>query len=164
MMNQCPQLQQLPENVKKYWEEKQRELEDTLIQFSYTVFVIPSNLVFAEKTGILYLMERDLWFEDFPKPPLFFLNTASKYKKTLIQIPRQTITNVELLSQSTLHEIVQGKPQHSGIFQNIFRLIRSEPLYLLVSGVQDSGQAFQYAFRDLQNPESWVPALQVRKT
>lgn len=160
MTNQHPLLQHLPESVRKYWEEKQRELEDTLILFSYTIFVTPTNLPPTEKAGILYLMKRNLWFEDFPKPPLFFLNIASKYEKTLIQIPRQAVTRVKLIRQSALNDLTQGKRQHSGIIQNILRLISSDPFYLIVSGTQESGASFQYAFRDLQEPESWVRALQ----
>ncbi len=157
---QCPQLKQLPENVRTFWEEKQRELGEKLLLFSYTIFVKPTSFPPPEKSGIFYLMERNLWFEDFPKPPLFFLNRDSKYKKTLIQIPRQSITTVELVKQSVLDQVLQNKQRRPGFIQKLMRLISPDPLYLLVSGNQGSGNSFQYAFRELNDPDAWLQALQ----
>lgn len=161
MPNQCPKLQQLPENVRKFWEDKQRELEDTLILFSYATFVESPSFPGTGKSGILYLMEQNLWFEDFEKPPIFFLSQKSTYTKTLIQIPRHAITNVGLVRGSVLDEFLRGKRAPFEIKHNIFwRLIHSDSVHLVVSGAQDSGTSFQYIFRDLDEPESWVRILQ----
>ena len=156
----CPQLDQLPENVQTFWEEKQNELGERLLLFSYAIFVNPDHFPLPEKSGILYLMERNLWFEDFPKPPLFFLNRTSKYKKTLIQISRQTITSVELIKQSGLEEVFWGKPSGAGFLRNIAKLISPDPTYLLLSASQNAENPSRYAFREINDPKAWLQALQ----
>ena len=163
MTTQHPELDQLPENVRTFWEEKQHELNDTLLSFSYSILVLYTRMPSTEKSGILYLMGRDLWFEDFPKPPLFFLGRSSSYKKTLIQIPRHTIAKVELVKQSALktgHDYqARETTQQIGFMQRILQLFTSDPLYLLISGDSESGEPFQYAFRELNDPNAWVAVL-----
>ena len=157
---QCPQLDQLPENVQTFWEEKQNELGERLLLFSYAIFVNPAHLPLPEKSGILYLMEQNLWFEDFPKPPLFFLNRTSKYKKTLIQIPRQAISSVELIKQSGLEEIFLRKRPGSGFFRSIAKLMSPESTYLLLAASQNAENPSRYAFREINDPKTWLQALQ----
>jgi hypothetical protein len=157
---QFPRLDQLPENVQTFWEEKQNELGERLLLFSYAIFVNPAHFPLPEKSGILYLMEQNLWFEDFPKPPLFFLNRTSKYKKTLIQIPRQTIATVELIKQSGLEEVFLGKRSGSGFFRYIAKLMSPEPTYLFISESQNTENPSGYAFREINDPKTWLQALQ----
>jgi hypothetical protein len=161
MATPCPQLQHLPDNVKAFWEDKQRDLDDTLLLFSYSIMATLPNFPFPEITGILYLMQRDLWFEDFPKPPLFFLNRPSKYQKTLIQIPRTSITEVQLLRQSALEAMLRDTPQQTPEFlRKLSRFFSRDPYYLVVTGVSMAGKAFQYAFREVNDPDSWLQTLQ----
>jgi hypothetical protein len=157
MSKECPQLEKLSENVRTFWEDKQRELEDTLLRFSYAILTTPGQYFLVEKPGILYLMKKNLWFEDFPKPPLFFFARSSSQKKTLIQIPLETVENFEAIQQPALHELFLGQKPRSGVLQGIFR--RSNPRYLLVSGKHAADSDFRYAFRELDNPESWVQTL-----
>ena len=58
MSIQTPQLAHLSENVRLFWEEKQQELGETLLKFSYTIFVEPVRFPALEKSGIFYLMDR----------------------------------------------------------------------------------------------------------
>jgi hypothetical protein len=160
MSHQCPQLEKLPDNIRKFWEDKQTELEDTLIRFSYAILTIPTQFAPIEKNGILYLMKRNLWFEDFQKPPFFiFMRSSSQYKKTIIQMPLETLENFEVVRQSALEELITGEKPRLGFFHNIFRLMRVDPIYLFVSGKETSGNTFQYAFRELDDPESWSRTL-----
>lgn len=159
MSIQTPQLEHLSENVRIFWEEKQQELGETLLKFSYAIFVEPVRFPALEKSGIFYLMERNLWFEDFPKSPLFFFNKTSTYKKTRLQIPRSSISAVELVKRSTFEEKFFGRKPPSGIFQNILGIFNPEPTYLIISMTQDSGTPIQYAFRELDDPENWLQAL-----
>jgi hypothetical protein len=160
MPDQCPQLKKLPEHVRKFWEDKQKEFEDTLIRFSYAILIIPSQISPIQKSGILYLMKRNLWFEDFPKPALFsFIITTPQYKKTMIQMPLETLENVKVIPQSVLNELLLGKKHRSAFSQGIFRWLNPDPACLLVSGKEVSGNRFQYAFRELDDPGSWVLTL-----
>ena len=160
MAKQCPQLEKLPENVRNFWEDKQRELDDILLRFSYAILTLPSQFPPIEKSGILYLMKSNLWFEDFPKPPLFFfVKSTSQYKKTIIQMPLETLENVETIRQSALHDFLLEKNRGLGFLRNIFRLASPDPMYLFISGKLASGNYFQYAFRELDDLESWLLTL-----
>ena len=160
MSEECPQLKNLPENVREFWEDKQRELDDTLLRFSYAILTVPGQYFLVEKVGLIYLMKKNLWFEDFQKPPFFlFAKNTSQYKKTIIQIPLETLENFEIIRQSALQELLLDKKPRSGFFQNLFQLIGSEPTYLLISGQQTADSSFRYAFRELDNPESWIQML-----
>ncbi len=164
MITECPQLEKLPENVRTFWEKKQQELDDTLLRFSYAILTTPGQYFLAEKAGILYLMKKNLWFEDFQKPAFFlFARGSSQYKKTLIQIPLEAGERFETIRQSALHELFLGKKPRSGFLRDIFHLIRNDPLYLLISGKQIADSRFQYAFRELDDPESWVQTLSAWK-
>ena len=111
---QCPQLDQLPENVQTFWEEKQNELGERLLLFSYAIFVNPAHFPLPEKSGILYLMEQNLWFEDFPKPPLFFFSSA-----------------VSFLNSGVVVAIGKNVMRSNFFIQTTPRLLFSFPLLLL---------------------------------
>jgi hypothetical protein len=160
MPDQCPQLAQLPEKVRKFWEDKQRECHDTLLRFSFAVLTDPSQKFQIEKSGLLYLMQTNLWFEDFPKSSsLMFLFGAQSYEKTMIQIPLATLEAVKPIRQSALNELLPGKKRSAGFAYGFFRFLFPDPLWLLLSGQNVFGKPFQYAFRVMDNPESWAVTL-----
>lgn len=157
---QCPQLYKLPPNIRQFWEEKQQECGEQVILFSYAVLLGLPEASAPEKSGILYLMERNLWFEDFPKPPFFLFNRAATYKKTLLQIPRATILTVELVKKSGLEVRLQGKAPRTGMLQKLFALFTPDPAYLRVEQRQDSKAPDMYYFREVNEPEAWIQAFQ----
>ncbi|GAK60243.1 hypothetical protein U27_00134 [Candidatus Vecturithrix granuli] len=156
---QCPQLQDLPRNIQQFWEEKQQECGEQVIIFSYAVLLGSSEAPTPEKSGILYLMERNLWFEDFPKPPFFLFNRATTYKKTLLQIPRTTILTVELIKKSGFEVCLQGKPSRTGALQKLFTIFVPDPVYLRVVQRRDGQESDLYYFRELNEPEAWIQAF-----
>ncbi|PIE33480.1 hypothetical protein CSA56_11800 [candidate division KSB3 bacterium] len=160
MSTQCPQLDQIPDNIRTYWEKKQQERGEALYRFSFAVLVQPGRIPATEKSGILYIMERNVWFEDFPKPPLFFLNQSSNYKKTEIHISRASIIGAELLRQSAFEERFFDKRPSSGLLQNILTLFKTDPIYCIISERQKNGSLFQHVFRGLEEAEDWLKALQ----
>jgi len=157
---QCPQLHNLPPNIRQFWEEKQQECGEQVIIFSYAVLLGSPEASAPEKSGILYLMERNLWFEDFPKPPFFLYNRATTYKKTLLQIPRTTILSVELIRKSGLEVRLQGKSPRIGALQKFFALFTPDPVYLRVTQKQENGGTRTYQFREVNESEAWIQAFQ----
>ncbi len=162
MSVQCPKLDHLSENIRTYWEEKQQERGETLHQFSYAILVEPVRFPAPEKSGILYIMEHNVWFEDFPKPPLFFLNSPSNYKKTQFHIPRTSITDVELITRSAFEQRFFDKQPSSGPLQGILNIFKTDPVYCIISERQENGDLLQHVFREVDEPEGWLKALQPR--
>lgn len=159
---QCPQLEKLPEQIRAFWQKKEAECNDGLVRFSYAVRLIPSGFVIAEQGGLLYLMERDLWFEDFPKSSMFtfLFQNAPVYEKTRIQIPVTTITQGRIVSPSEMKSLLFETPARSSRFQQILASIfESRTRHLFLSGTDTTGQPFRYAFRDIDDPVAWVHAL-----
>lgn len=156
----CPQLRDLPDNVQQFWEEKQQEHGEQLIMFSYAVLLGNPATTAPEKSGILYLMERHLWFEDFPKPPLFLFTRTTTYKKTLIQIPRSSITKVDLVTKSGVDARLHGKMPRNGALQRFFFLFTPDPVYLHLLQEPEGADSMTYCFREVNEPESWVHVLQ----
>ena len=160
MPEQCPQLAKLPAQSRKFWEDKQRELQDTLIRFSYAVLTVPAELSSVDQSGLLYLMQQNLWFEDFPKPPpLISIGKPREYQKTLIRMPVAALEKFEVIPESVLKMRFQDKPQHSGFFRNLAYFLGVNPKYLLFSGKLAAGSRFQYAFREIDEPQVWVQTL-----
>lgn len=157
---QCPQLRDLSPNIQQFWEEKQQECGEQLVMFSYAIFLGTPETSSPEKSGILYLMERNLWFEDFPKPPIFLLTRSTTYKKTLLQIPRESITKVELVKKSGVDGRLQRKMPRNGRLQKLFSLFRAEPVYLHLVREQEGVDSMTYNFRELNDPEAWKQGLQ----
>ena len=155
-----PKIAQLPENVRSYWEEKQQQTGEQLQLFSYAILVEVTQFPPLEKSGLLYLMERHLWFEDFQKPGFFLFNTTPSYQKTMIQIARQTLTQVELMRESALEQALFGRKWRSGGFSRLFQFLSPDPKYLVISATSETKSSARYVFRDLEQPEEWVQALQ----
>jgi hypothetical protein len=161
MNQECPQLAALSENVRRFWEEKQAKLQDTLLRFSYAVLTLPSGFTTVEKSGLLYLMKHNLWFEDFPKSSTFatLFQRSSQYEKMLLQLPLETVEQVQVLPQVALDTFFVEFSVRSNPFQWIARMFGIGPKYLCVTGKDVSGHDVRYAFRDVTEPEVWEQAI-----
>ncbi len=161
MIPECPQLQNLPANARKFWEEKERTLHDTLLRFSYTVCVEPADGVLREKSGLLYLMRQNLWFEDFPRSSAFssLFQQSGEYTKTQVQIPLHAITEARLLTSPELGpELLAPRPSSGGVLE-FFRLFKPTPTTLFLAGSDASEHAIRCAFRELDGPNGWYQTL-----
>lgn len=162
-MQQQHQFDQLPEDARQFWLEKQRQLNATIQRFSYAILVIPTRMPPVEKSGLLYVTAHNLWFEDFEKPPLFFLKTSSRYKKTLLQMPVSTLGTIETMLQSTLEEDILHPRKRAGFWAPLWRLLNADPVHLVITGTDSAGQEYRYAFRELDDPDAWMHSLSTLK-
>jgi hypothetical protein len=161
MSQTCPQLHHLPANVREFWEAKQQALHDTLVRFSYSVLVEPTAMMLRETSGLLYLMEQNLWFEDFPKSSAFasLFQQNAGYTKTQIQLPRAAITDARLTPAAELGQVLLGKRPSSSEFLAFFRVFAPRPTTLVLTARDAAGQPVHCAFRDLDDAEAWYHAL-----
>ena len=154
-----PALQKLPDNVRAFWEAKEREYDERLIKFSYSTWIEPVRFPYPEKSGLCYLMERHLCFEDFPKSGLFFFNKPEVYAKISFRIPLADISSVELLRLSEFEEKFFGRSYSRGWFAGLIPFLHPEPLVLVIGARQPSHQIAYTVFRDLDEPEAWQSLL-----
>lgn len=161
MIQESPQLHTLPANVRKFWEEKQQTLQETLLRFSYGVLVEPGELILREKSGLIYLMDRNLWFEDFPKNSTFasLFQQGIEYTKTHVHFPRHSITHIRLVPAAEVETMfLSARPSSAGIL-GFFRLFKPRPNTLVMDAVTGEGRAAQVALRDLDDPDMWYRLL-----
>ena len=160
MPEQLVQLDQLSEDIRAFWEQKQQEFGEGLVKFSYGILMNPKGSSMSEKCGVVYLMEQHVCFEDFYKAPLFFQTNAPQFKKTQLRIPRASITKGEILQQKEFEKRFFGQEPSSGILQNILNIFRQKPSYLVLTEIQNPETPRTHIFRDLDEPERWLEALQ----
>ena len=154
-----PELQKLPDNVRAFWEAKEREFDERLIKFSYSTWIEPVRFPYPEKSGLCYLMERHLCFEDFPKGGLFFFNKPEAYTKISFRISLEDICSMELLRLSEFEEKFFGRAYSRGWLAGLFPFLHPEPTVLVVGARQPSNQVVYTVFRDLDEPEAWLSLL-----
>lgn len=161
MTQECPQLQNLPANVRKFWDDKQQALHDTLQRFSYGVLVESADVMVRETSGLLYLMRQDLWFEDFPKSSIFssLFQQNADYTKTLLQFPITTISEIRLVPSFELARLLLDVTRSSGGIFSFFRMFTPRQNTLFLAGKDATGHDFKCAFRDLDDPSAWHQAL-----
>ena len=161
MTQECPQLKNLSPNIRKFWEDKEQTLQDTLLRFSYGVFIEPAEVILREKSGLLYLMRQNLWFEDFPKSSTFsaLFEQRSQYTKTQIQIPCASIAEVHLVPAIELGSIFLGKRPSSAGILGALRLFKPRPNTIVLRGTDAAGNPLHCALRDLDGADEWYQAL-----
>ena len=164
MPEQLAPLDQLPEDVRKFWEQKQQEFGEGLVKFSYGIYMSFKTSPITEKCGIIYLMEQHLCFEDFYKAPLFFQTKAPEFKKTQFRIPRASIAKTEILQKEEFEKKFLGQEPSSSLFQNILNIFRSRSTYLEITETQETAVPTLHIFRDLDDPELWLKALQPKES
>ena len=154
-----PDIQKFPENVRTFWEAKEREFNERLIKFSYSVWIEPIRLPYPEKSGLCYLMERHLCFEDFPKAGFFLFNKPEAYTKTSFRIPVAEIYSVELLRLSEFEVKFFGRSYSRGWLAGLFPFLHPEPVVLVLGVRHNSNQVAYTVFRELDDPEAWCSLL-----
>jgi hypothetical protein len=112
-------------NVTEFWAEKEREFGEKKVLSSFARY-LGGHPRFETKTeGLLYLMSRSLWFENFEKGPNIF-GIAPPFEKVIFRIPLSSITAVEAIPEKELFH-----RDRSLLFLNR-RRINQKPEYLLV--------------------------------
>jgi hypothetical protein len=132
------------------------------LRFSYAILLSPVKYVMTEKAGLLYLMQRALWFEDFPKSSMFsfiYQGTTASYEKTRLQMPLTNVTDCRIISSAEFESMTSETPARTGWWQQVLGIFKAAPSYFYVAGADETGQAFRYAFRDLDAPETWVQSV-----
>ncbi len=153
------ELNKLPDNVRTFWEAKEREFGEQLIKFSYSVWIEPIRFPCPEKSGLCFLMEGHLCFEDFPKSGLFLFNKPEAYTKVSFRIPLADVCSVELLRLSEFEEKFFGRSYSRGWFGGLLPFLHPEPTVLVVGSRQNSSQVVYTVFRDIDEPEAWLSLL-----
>ncbi len=131
-----------------FWKEKETEYNGKIEYKTFTRLVGTLNEKKKELSGLLYIVDSKLVFEDFEKEGGFlgmlFKKSKSNYEKTIIIINLSDISGITQISQGTAAGRISGAPGPakpiSG-FMKFFSIIVNEVLLL-------NGEGFYFEILD----------------
>ncbi|HXL02296.1 MAG TPA: zinc ribbon domain-containing protein [Candidatus Atribacteria bacterium] len=88
-------------SVSEFWQEKEKEFGEKKILSGFSRYLGGHPRFEAISDGLLFLMSRSLWFENFEKGPSIF-GIAPPFKKVIFRILLSQIEDVESLPEKEL--------------------------------------------------------------
>lgn len=139
-------------SVSEYWKQKENEYGEKLILSAFARY-LGGHPRFDRKTeGLLFLMNKSLWFENFEKGPNIF-GFASPFEKVLIRLPLSRIADAHLIPESELFS--EGL---LGASSNIRRINR-KPEYLGIPFQDEWEREGTLYFDSMVEIHTWLKEL-----
>ena len=139
-------------SVSDFWQEKESEYSEKRILSSFARY-LGGHARFENSTeGLLFLMSKSLWFENFEKGANIF-GFAFPFEKVIIRIPlsrigqTKTVAEKELVSRGILHPNVN------------VRRINRKPEYLSVGYIDEWGREKELFFDSMIDLPLWHQAV-----
>ncbi len=139
-------------SVSDFWQEKESEYSEKRILSSFARY-LGGHARFENTTeGLLFLMSKSLWFENFEKGANIF-GFAFPFEKVIFRIPlsrigqTKTIPEKELISQGILHPNMN------------VRRVNRRPEYLSVSYIDEWGREKELFFDSMIDLSQWHQAI-----
>ncbi len=139
-------------SVSEYWQKKEEEYQEKKVLSAFSRY-LGGHPRFDHKTeGLLFLMTKSLWFENFEKGPNIFGFSAA-FEKVLIRLPLSRVGNVRAMSEADLVE--------KGIVSNSLntRRINRKPEYLAVDFQDEWGVEGTMYFDTMVDVSTWLTQL-----
>jgi len=109
-----------------FWEERESQKGGKVKFYTYAKYLGRSNLESSELGGLLYIIDKKLYFEDFEKDNWFskILGQKKKYEKTELNINIDSIKELKTTSKGSALNCITGviDDESTKIFLNLQRL------------------------------------------
>lgn len=139
-------------SVTEFWQEKEKEFGEKRILSSFARY-IGGHPRFENMTdGLLFLMSKSLWFENFEKGPNIF-GFAPPFEKVVFRIPLHCIRSVEPVSEREMIASEFG----SRLFR--FHRLNRLPVYLGVRYVDEWDKEHTLYFDSMVDIATWQKEL-----
>jgi len=98
------------DDSKRFWEEKEREKGGKVSFFTFATFIGTSLEKPVNTGGLLYTIEKSVYFEDFEKENWFakILSRKQKYVKTEFNFKKEDIEEIKRVSKNTALNCISG--------------------------------------------------------
>ena len=139
-------------SVAEFWQEKEQEFGETRLLSSFARY-IGGHPRFASATdGLLFLMSKSLWFENFEKGPNIF-GFSPPFEKVVFRIPLHRIQGFEAVPEKDMVATEFGP--------RLFRFHRLSrmPLYLGVRYVDEWDKEHMLYFDSMVDVTTWQQEL-----
>lgn len=135
-------------SVEEFWKEKEREYGETRILSSFARYLGGHPRFERVSDGLLFLMSRSLWFENFEKGPNIFGFTLP-FEKVIFRIPLQKISSFGSTSEKDFENTDFG----SRIFH--YQRLSHKPFYLTVNYLDEWGRSRTLYFDSMVDVKTW---------
>ncbi|MDI3543209.1 MAG: hypothetical protein PWP57_813 [Candidatus Atribacteria bacterium] len=144
-------------SVSEFWQQKEKEFGEKEILSGFSRYLGGHPRFEAISDGLLFLMSKSLWFENFEKGPNIF-GIAPPYEKIIIRIPLSQIEGMESLPEKELLS--------KGLGNQLWRYHRlsRRPFYLAVK-YRDEWQGERTLYFDsMVDADTWKQELEKAKS
>ncbi|MDK2897501.1 MAG: hypothetical protein PWP04_1621 [Candidatus Atribacteria bacterium] len=140
-------------DVSDFWAQKEQEFGEKKILSSYARY-LGGHPRFSDRTdGLLFLMSRSLWFENFEKGPnIFGLNPP--FEKVVFRIPLRRIISVNSVSEKNLAEAGFDP------YLSSQRRINRRPEFLMVRHLNEWGREQDLFFDSMVDLAVWKEEIE----
>ncbi len=140
-------------SVSEYWRKKEEEYQEKKVLSAFSRY-LGGHPRFEQRTeGLLFLMTKSLWFENFEKGPNIFGFSAA-FEKVLIRLPLSRVGDVRSVPESELVE--------KGIVSTSLntRRINRKPEYLAVDFHDEWGREGTLFFDTMVDTSTWESSVE----
>ncbi|MBC7217406.1 MAG: zinc ribbon domain-containing protein [Candidatus Caldatribacterium sp.] len=143
-------------SVTEFWQEKEREFGETRVLSSFARYLGGHPRFENATDGLLFLMSKSLWFENFEKGPNIFGFTPP-FEKVVFRIPLHRVLGIEAIPERVLAA--------SDFGPRLFRFHRLSraPLYLGVRYVDEWDKEHTLYFDSMVDVATWQRELDKTK-
>ncbi|HSV31362.1 MAG TPA: hypothetical protein VLH40_04990 [Atribacteraceae bacterium] len=139
-------------SVSDYWKQKELEYDEKRVLSAFARY-LGGHPRFEHKTeGLLFLMNKSLWFENFEKGPNIF-GFGSPFEKVLIRLPLSRVLGARCVPEADLMADGMISPTTN------VRRINRKPEYLRILFQDDWGREESLYFDSMIDIGSWLTEL-----
>lgn len=135
-------------SVSEFWQEKEREFGETRVLSSFARYIGGHPRFTSATDGLLFLMSKSLWFENFEKGPNIF-GFSQPFEKVIFRIPLHFIRGVEAIPERDM-AVSEFGPR----LLRLHRLSRT-PFYLQVHYVDEWDKEHTLYFDSMVDVATW---------
>ncbi|MGC8778477.1 MAG: zinc ribbon domain-containing protein [Candidatus Caldatribacteriaceae bacterium] len=143
-------------SVEEFWKEKEEEYGERRILSGFARYLGGHPRFERVTDGLLFLMSRSLWFENFEKGPNIFGFTMP-FEKVIFRVPLQKISSLGSTSEKDFGNTDFG----SRLFH--YQRLSRKPLYLTVNYVDEWGRQQTLYFDSMVDVRTWQDEFEKAK-
>lgn len=135
-------------SVEEFWRAKEEEYGERRVLSGFSRYLGGHPRFEKVTDGLLFLMSRSLWFENFEKGPNIFGFTMP-FEKVVFRVPLQRISTIESTSERDFESTDFG----NRLFR--YQRLSRKPLYLTVNYVDEWGRPQTLYFDSMVDVKTW---------
>jgi len=143
-------------SVEEFWREKEEEYGEKRILSGFARYLGGHPRFEKVTDGLLFLMSRSLWFENFEKGPNIFGFTMP-FEKVVFRIPLQRVSTIGAISERDFESTDFG----NRVFR--YQRLSRKPFYLTIDYTDEWGRSQTLYFDSMLDIKTWQEEMEKAK-